>query len=213
METNDDKDQLLRSSALRTANSILLARQRAEQELIHAKQALELKTEELAHSLSMMRATLESTTDGILVTDGAGTITGFNEKYVEMWRMPRAVVEARQDEALREMASHQFSDPQQFVATVREIEASSAPESFDLLEFADGRVFERYSKVQRIEDRAVGRVWSFRDITERRQTEEKLRASRERSEQLWATTTDAIIILDGEMRVEYVNPAVSSVFG
>lgn len=213
METNDDKDELLRSSALRTANSILLARQRAEQELIHAKQALELKTEELAHSLSMMRATLESTTDGILVTDGAGTITGFNEKYVEMWRMPREVVEARQDQALREMASRQFHDPKQFIARVREIETSTSPESFDLLEFADGRVFERYSKVQRIEDRAVGRVWSFRDITERRRTEEKLRASRERSEQLWATTTDAIIILDGDMKAEYVNPAITGVFG
>jgi len=213
VETNDDKDELLRSSALRTANSILLARQRAEQELIHAKQALELKTEELAHSLSMMRATLESTTDGILVTDGAGTITGFNEKYVEMWRMPREVVEARQDQALREMASRQFHDPKQFIARVREIETSTSPESFDLLEFADGRVFERYSKVQRIEDRAVGRVWSFRDITERRRTEEKLRASRERSEQLWATTTDAIIILDGDMKAEYVNPAITGVFG
>jgi PAS domain S-box-containing protein len=213
VETNDDTEKLLRSSALRTANSILLARQRAEQELIHAKQALELKTEELAHSLSMMRATLESTTDGILVTDGCGTVTGFNEKYVEMWRMPRAIIEARQDQPLREVASQQFKDPQQFIARIREIEASSLPESFDLLEFADGRVFERYSNVQCIEDRRVGRVWSFRDITERRRGEEKLRASRERSEQLWATTTDAIIIMDGKMRVEYVNPAVTSVFG
>ncbi|MEY2559510.1 MAG: hypothetical protein QOE34_2935, partial [Verrucomicrobiota bacterium] len=209
METNDEKEELLRSSALRTANSILLARQRAEQELIDAKQALELKTEELAHSLSMMRATLESTTDGILVTDGCGTVTGFNEKYVEMWRMPHEVIDARQDKPLREFASRQFHDPAQFIARIREIEASALPESFDLLEFADGRIFERYSKVQRIEDQDVGRVWSFRDITERRRAEEKLRASRERSEQLWATTTDAIIIMDGKMQVEYVNPAVT----
>jgi PAS domain S-box-containing protein len=213
VETNDEKEELLRSSALRTANSILLARQRAEQELIDAKQALELKTEELAHSLSMMRATLESTTDGILVTDGCGTVTGFNEKYVEMWRMPHEVIDARQDKPLREFASRQFHDPSQFIARIREIEASALPESFDLLEFADGRIFERYSKVQRIEDQDVGRVWSFRDITERRRAEEKLRASRERSEQLWATTTDAIIIMDGKMQVEYVNPAVTGIFG
>ena len=69
MEKTNDTEELLRSSALRTANSILLARQRAEQELIQAKKALELKTKELAHSLAIMRATLESTTDGILVTD------------------------------------------------------------------------------------------------------------------------------------------------
>jgi PAS domain S-box-containing protein len=213
VETNDEKEELLRSSALQTANSILLARQRAEQELIAAKQALELKTEELAHSLSMMRATLESTTDGILVTDGGGAVTGFNEKYIEMWAMPRVLMDARQDRPLREFASRQFNDPQQFLARIYEIEASGLPESFDLLEFADGRVFERYSNVQRIEDRSVGRVWSFRDITARRRTEQRLRASRERSEQLWATTTDAIIIMDGEMRIEYVNPAVTAVFG
>ncbi len=169
METNDDTEKLLRSSALQTANSILLARQRAEQELIHAKEALELKTKELAHSLSMMRATLESTTDGILVTDEGGTVTGFNEKYVEMWRMPRAVMEARQAKPLREFASQQFKDPQQFIARIQAIEASDLSESYDILEFSDGRVFERHSKVQRIDDRNVGRVWSFRDITERQQ--------------------------------------------
>jgi transcriptional regulator GlxA family with amidase domain len=61
VETNGDPEDLLRTSALRTSNSILVARQRAEQELIQAKKALELKTAELAHSLSLMRATLEAT--------------------------------------------------------------------------------------------------------------------------------------------------------
>ncbi len=64
----DEEEQLLRSVAIQNANSILLARQRAEQELIRAKEALEVKTRELAHSLAMMRATLESTWDGILVS-------------------------------------------------------------------------------------------------------------------------------------------------
>ncbi|MEY2489653.1 MAG: two-component system, chemotaxis family, CheB/CheR fusion protein [Verrucomicrobiota bacterium] len=171
MEPNDDTENLLRSSALQTASSILQARQRAEQELIQAKQALELKTKELAHSLSMMRATLESTTDGILVTDGDGKITGFNEKYVEMWRLPRELMDAQADRPLRKVASQQFNDPEGFIARIHEIEASSLPESFDVLEFADGRVFERYSKLQSVEDRSVGRVWSFRDITERNQAE------------------------------------------
>jgi PAS domain S-box-containing protein len=171
VEPNDDTENLLRSSALQTASSILQARQRAEQELIQAKQALELKTKELAHSLSMMRATLESTTDGILVTDGDGKITGFNEKYVEMWRLPRELMDAQADRPLRKVASQQFNDPEGFIARIHEIEASSLPESFDVLEFADGRVFERYSKLQSVEDRSVGRVWSFRDITERNQAE------------------------------------------
>src|SRR5688572_1775779 len=84
MQPNEE-ERLLRSVALQNAKSILLARQRAEEEVVRAKEALEDKTRELAHSLAMMRATLESTTDGILVTDGVGNVTGFNEKFLQMW--------------------------------------------------------------------------------------------------------------------------------
>jgi hypothetical protein len=76
MEPRDDEEKALRSVALQNAQSILLARQRAEEELVRAKEAMELKTHELARSLAMMRATLESSTDGILVTDGGGKVTG-----------------------------------------------------------------------------------------------------------------------------------------
>jgi PAS domain-containing protein len=89
----------------------------------------------------MMRATLESTSDGILVTDKCGKVTGFNEKYVEMWRMPREMVEpgAR---ATEETASRPLQRPGAFIARIREIEECGLPESFDILEFTDGRVFE-----------------------------------------------------------------------
>ena len=135
MEPNDNTEELLRSSALRTASSILQVRQRAEQELIQSKQALELKTKELAHLLSMMQATLESTSNGILVTDGCGKITVFNEKYVQMWRIPREILDARQEGPLREIAGQQLNDPGAFIARIREIEASGLPESYDILEF------------------------------------------------------------------------------
>ena len=87
-----DEEQLLHSVALQNAKAILEARQRAEQALLQANQALEQKTAELARSLAMLRATLESTSDGILVTDGEGTITGFNENFLSMWTLPRAVM-------------------------------------------------------------------------------------------------------------------------
>ena len=70
------------------------ARQRAEEGLVHATQALEVRSQELARSLAMTRATIEASTDGILATDAAGNITLVNENMVEMWRLPAEVLDA-----------------------------------------------------------------------------------------------------------------------
>jgi serine phosphatase RsbU (regulator of sigma subunit) len=70
--------------------------------------------------------------------------------------------------------SPQLKDPAAYLARVQEIVASSVPETFDVLELKDGRVFERNSAIQLIKQRNVGRVWSFRDITERKRAEDAL---------------------------------------
>jgi PAS domain S-box-containing protein len=173
----DDEESLLRSVALQNARSILQARQRAEQELVKAKEALERKTLELAHSLSMMRATLESTTDGILVTDGAGRVTDFNAKYVEMWGL-----EASDHGQLLGMVADKVAEPRAFLERIERICADSPPESFDLLDVADGRAFERFTKLQFLDGTMVGRVWCFRDVTERKRAEEHRQVLLERAE-------------------------------
>jgi PAS domain S-box-containing protein len=164
---SDDEAAQLRAVAMQNAQAILVARQRAEQELVRAK-------EELAHSLAMMRATLEATTDGILVTDAQGRVTDFNETFLELWRLPRETLDARQHAPVLEVVSRAFADPEAFRARVREIDASS-DDTHDVLELADGRVFERYSSIQLVDGRNAGRVWSVRDITDRRRAEDALR--------------------------------------
>jgi PAS domain S-box-containing protein len=213
MAADDSEEKLLRSVALKNARSILRARQRAERELIDAKEALERKTEELVHSLAMMRATLESTSNGILVTDANGRITDFNQNFVDIWRVPRELMNTKQHGQVLEMASQQFKRPNQFLARIEEIYASSPPETFDVLELADGRVLERFSKIQVVEERNVGRVWSFRDITERKRAEEALRQQREWFEVTLSSIGDAVIATDTESKVTFLNPVAEMMTG
>jgi signal transduction histidine kinase/ActR/RegA family two-component response regulator len=167
----DDEENLLRSVALQNAQTILLARQREESDLLAAKEALELKTRELAHSLALMRATLESTSNGILATDEQRGIRTYNEQFVRLWDIPPDIIGTMDHQRVLEFNSRRFADPAGFIARVDEIYASGPAEAFDILELADGRVLERFSKVQYVDNRNVGRVWSFSDITERRHAE------------------------------------------
>src|SRR5687767_6516881 len=105
MPKHDNEEELLQAVALRNAQSILHARQRAEQELIEAKEALERRSAELAQSLSLVRATLESTADGILATDRAARVTDHNQRFVDMWGIPHEVMASRDHRQLLEFIS------------------------------------------------------------------------------------------------------------
>jgi PAS domain S-box-containing protein len=213
MAADDSEEKLLRSVALKNARSILRARQRVERELRDAKEALERKTAELVHSLAMMRATLESTSNGILVTDATGAITSFNQNYLNMWRLTGELMETTEHRQLLESTSRQFKEPDKFLARIEEIYAFSPPETFDVLELGDGRVFERFSKIQVVEERNIGRVWSFRDITQQIRAEEELRQQREWFEVTLSSIGDAVITTDTEGKVTFLNPMAEMMTG
>jgi signal transduction histidine kinase/CheY-like chemotaxis protein len=200
VEASENDEQSLRAAALETSKTVLAARQRAERDLIQANESLELKTEELAKTLAITRAMLESTTEGIVVTDGRGKVMNFNEKYVAMWRMPREFLEAEDYSKRKEFASRQMKNPAKFVADIKRILDNAEPESFEVLEFTDGRVFERYSRLLDKDNPDLGRVWNFRDVTERRMAENSLRTAKVEAEEANKAKDEFLAVLSHELR-------------
>jgi PAS domain S-box-containing protein len=138
----------------------------------------------LNKTLSLLNASLESTADGIFVVDQQGRITSYNQNFINMWNIPRVLLVSGENETVMNHVLSQLKNPEGFLASIQELHAHPARESFDMIEFNDGKIFERYSKPQKIGDSVVGRVWSFRDITDRKHAEEKLVASIQEKEVL-----------------------------
>jgi PAS domain S-box-containing protein len=167
--------------------------------------------EDLRQSLSLQQATLESTADGILVVSSNGRLVSFNTRFAEMWRLPQDILAFGNDRQTLAFVLDQLKDPGAFLDKVQQLYDHPEMESFDMLQFKDGRVFERYSKSQRISNEPVGRVWSFRDVTERRQAEELLQRSAlrlRRAEEVanfgnWEIHLDSKIVLgsDGAQKI------------
>jgi diguanylate cyclase (GGDEF)-like protein/PAS domain S-box-containing protein len=131
---------------------------------------------------AMIRATLESTADGILALDAQGKIINFNQKFIEIWRIPEQALASHDHSKILEVTQSLLKEPEAFLAKMKEVSAAPDAQVDDTLELKDGRVFERHSEPQRIGGKNMGRVWSFRDVTRRKRAEQTIeRRSREAS--------------------------------
>lgn len=138
------------------------------------KKALARSEGELKRSASLILSTLEATADGLLVVDQDGKMIRFNRKFATMWRIPQRILDTKDNTQALKFVMTQLKDPKRFLAKIKEVYANPLAESFDLLEFKDGRVFEQLSQPHLLDGQPVGRVWSFRDVSDWKRAEERL---------------------------------------
>ncbi|RKY94811.1 MAG: hypothetical protein DRQ01_01425 [Ignavibacteriae bacterium] len=168
--------------------------------------------ETVENSLSILRSTLESTTDGILVVDRDGKVEDFNQRFIKMWKIPAELAETKEDEKLIKFVLDQLIDPDGFVKKIQKLNADLSETSFDILEFKDGRVFERYSRPQKKDDMTVGRIWTFRDATEQNIARKKLDENVLKYKTLFDTANDAIFLMNKEFFID-CNSKTLDMFG
>lgn len=167
------------------------------------------RTAQLEKSVALTQATLDSTADGILVVNQEGRMAGHNKKFLAIWNLPHSLIESKHYQEMLGAVLWQIKDPEGFNKKFRELNATPDAASYDLIEFVDGRIFERYSQPQRVGEQIVGRVWSFRDITERKKAERKIL----QQASLIDLAQDAIIVRDLGHWITSWNKGAERLFG
>lgn len=170
--------------------------------------------EELNFQKSLLECQSEAILDGILMVSPQGEWLFYNRHFIEMWRMPDEVTQARSSKVSIPWALEQLVNPEQFSAQLDFVAKHPHAISQIELRLKDGRTFERYSApVQSEGGIYFGRVWYDRDITQTKRTEEALRDSETKSWAFVNTAVDGIITIDKAGRITSFNPAAQHLFG
>ncbi|MCK7593352.1 sensor domain-containing protein [Pseudomarimonas salicorniae] len=165
--------------------------------------------QELETIIAELRATLESTADGILVLDMEGGIRGYNHRFAELWDLPDVLLTRRDDAAVLAWLSQHVVDPEGYSERFSHIRRSPLLEAEDMLLLRSGRVLERVTLPQYARGRPIGRVFSFRDITQRLADEARLKLAAS----VFESSLDAIFVADHTLHLVAANPAFSRLTG
>ena len=130
--------------------------------------------EELQKNVSLLTSTFEATADGILVVDINNKIVTYNQKFLEMWQIPENIITTMDNSATLDFVLNHLINADGFLEVTKRLMLHPEVENDDLLELKNGKTYERHSHPQILDDDTVGRVLSFRDITERKRAEEQL---------------------------------------
>ena len=165
--------------------------------------------QQLENIIAELRATLESTADGILVLDMDGAIRGFNQRFAELWSIPGAMLSQRDDARIFDWLAAQVDDGAAYRQRMGQIDQSPLLEANDTLVLRGGRVLERVTLPQFARGRPIGRVFSFRDITQRLADEARLKLAAS----VFESSLDAIFVTDPRFRLVAANPSFERLTG
>jgi diguanylate cyclase (GGDEF)-like protein/PAS domain S-box-containing protein len=164
---------------------------------------------ELETLLAELQATLESTADGILVTDNAGAIRGYNQRFAELWSLPEKLLTRQDDDAVYSWMEQCVIDKEEYVEQLAAIQRSPLAEASSVVGLRSGPVLERVTLPQYARGRPIGRVFSFRDITQRLADKSRL----ELAAKVFETSLDAIFITDAKQCIVAANPSFQRLTG
>ncbi|GCL65678.1 putative bifunctional diguanylate cyclase/phosphodiesterase [Pseudaquabacterium pictum] len=134
--------------------------------VVHDRSAAQREADERELLLSELQATLESTADGILVTDLAGRIRAFNRRFAQIWGLPESLLTERQDDAVYDWMRRSVVDPEAYTRRLAQIHEATLLQASERITLHSGQVLERVTQPQHSRGRPCGRVWSFRDHTD-----------------------------------------------
>ena len=169
----------------------------------------------LASTAAILAAEHELTPDGILVVDPMARIISVNRRFGQIFDIPAELLAAGDDEPVLALVSQRVADAEAFQRRVRYLYDHPEESSQDELVLKNGHVLDRFSSpIKNSDGEYLGRIWFFRDITERRKAEESLRVSEERFRLLVEEAPDAILLFDCDQdRFIAANKAAERLFG
>ena len=160
----------------------------------------------LEYNKALLESFNEANLDGVLLVDVKGKIISYNKRFIEIWKMPKHITDAKDDEAALKHAMDQLINPGQFIEKVKYLYDHPTETSKDELEYKDGKIVERYGYPVVGEDGTYYALsWIFRDITQQKNDEKIIKESEERFRVMAETLPQLIWVTDAEGNREYTS--------
>jgi PAS domain S-box-containing protein len=181
---------------LLSSENIVIQDQKYRFTVVHDITERKLAEESLLFKNVILRTQQNLSTDGILVMNEKGEIISYNQRFVDMWNFPLDITASSSDEFTIQWMINKLAYPEEFANKENYLYEVRDEVCKDEVLLKDARIFERYSAPMLNDGEYFGRVWYFRDVTERNMAESTLRISEEKYKTIVNASPDGILLTD-----------------